>query len=117
MFKLNLVSKVVNSAYMTNSISLWHNRLEHVNARKLHDMSVLNLIPYFVNDMVDKCRICLKTKITIKYFPKIDSSSTLLQLMYNDAYDMHSNPTRRGKKYFVTFVFEILLCLSSIFKK
>jgi hypothetical protein len=80
-------------------------------------MFVLNLIPYSMNDMVDKCRICLKMKITIKYFPKIDRSSTLLQLVHSDVCDMHRNPTIGGKKYFVTFIFEILLCLSYVFKK
>jgi hypothetical protein len=103
-FKLNLVNKLNVYAYMIDSISLWHNRLGHVNTRKLHDMSVLNLIPYSVNDMIDKCRICLKTKIVRKSFPKIDRSSTLLQLVHSDVCDMHSNPTRGGKKYFVTFI-------------
>jgi hypothetical protein len=103
-FKLNLVNKVNVSAYMIDSFSLWHNRLGHVNTRKLHDMSILNLIPHSMNDMVDKCRICLKTKIVKKSFPKIDRSSTLLQLVHNNVCDMHSNPTRGGKKYFVTFI-------------
>jgi hypothetical protein len=103
-FKLNLVNKLNVSAYMIDSISLWHNRLGHVNTRKLHDMSVLNLIPHSVNDMVNKCRICLKMKIFRKSFPKIDRSSTLLQLVHSDVCDMHSNPTRGGKKYFVTFI-------------
>jgi hypothetical protein len=114
-FKLNLVNKVNVSAYMIDSFSLWHNRLGHVNTRKLHDMSILNLIPHSVNNMVDKCRICLKTKIVKKYFPKIDRSSALLQLVHSNGCDMHSNPTRGGKKYFVLLQFAIVaICIIAI---
>jgi hypothetical protein len=56
-------------------------------------MIVLNLIPKFVNDMFDKCGICMQTKITRKSFPKIDRSSILLQLVHSDVCDMYSNPT------------------------
>jgi hypothetical protein len=37
-------------------------------------MTILNLIPKSINDMFDKCRICMQTKITIKPFPKNDRS-------------------------------------------
>jgi len=70
----------------------------------MNDMIVLNLIPKFENNMVDKCRICMQTNITRKPFPKIDRSSTLLQLVQSDVCDMHNNPTRGGKKYFVNFI-------------
>jgi hypothetical protein len=60
-------------------------------------MIVLNLIPKSINDMFDKCRICMQTKITIKPFPKNDRSSILLQLVHNDVCDMHSNPTSGDK--------------------
>jgi hypothetical protein len=67
-------------------------------------MTILTLIPKSVNDMFDKCRICMQTKITRKHFPKIYRSFILLQLVHSDVCDMHSNPTRGGKKYFVTFI-------------
>jgi hypothetical protein len=76
---------------------LLHNTLGQVNTRRLHDIPILNSISNFVNDMVDKCRICLQIKVTKKYFSKIDISSTLLQLVHNDICDLHSNLTRRGK--------------------
>jgi hypothetical protein len=38
------------------------------------------------------------------FFPKIDRSSPLFQHVHSDICDMHSNPTRGGKKYFVTFI-------------
>lgn len=64
MFKLNLINKVVNSSYMLVSFSLWHNRLSHIKTRRMYDMVVLNLVHKFANDLVDKCRICMQTKIT-----------------------------------------------------
>jgi len=115
MFKLNLINKVKNFAYLIDSISLWHNRFGHVNTRRMHDMIVLNLIHKSVNNMFDKCKICMQTKITRKHFPKIDRSSILLQLVHSDVCDMHSNPTRVGKKYFVTFIDDFLI--SYVFKR
>ena len=41
MFKLNINNMNVSSAYMVDSLSLWHNRLGHVNIRRLHDMANL----------------------------------------------------------------------------
>jgi hypothetical protein len=38
------------------------------------------------------------------FFPKIDRYFTLLQLVHFDVCDMHSNPTRGGKIYFITFI-------------
>jgi hypothetical protein len=70
-FKLNLVNKVNVFAYMIDSVSLWHNKSGHVNTRKLHDMSILNLILHSVNDMIDKCRICLKRKLLENLFQKL----------------------------------------------
>ena len=103
MFKLN-INKVNVSAYMINSFSLWHFRLEHVNSRRMHDMVNLELIPKYENDMNDKCRICMHTKITRKLFSKVVRNSTLLGLIHSDVCDMHSTPTKGGKKYFVTFI-------------
>ena len=37
-------------------------------------------------------------------FPKIERTSYLLQLIHSDVCDMHSTPTRGGKKYFITFI-------------
>lgn len=46
----------------------------------------------------------MQTKITRKHFLKIYRSFVLLQLVHSDVCDMHSNRTRGGKKYFVTFI-------------
>ena len=63
MFKLSInnINNVV--AYLCDSFSLWHNRLGHVNFRRMNDMVKLDLITY-VNKSDDKCKICMLTKIT-----------------------------------------------------
>ena len=48
--------------------------------------------------------MCVQTKITKTHFPTIERTSSLLQLVHNDVCDLHSNPTRGGKMYFVTFI-------------
>ena len=37
-------------------------------------------------------------------FPKVERTTFLLELVHSDVCDMHCNPTRGGKKYFVTFI-------------
>jgi transposase InsO family protein len=61
----------------------------------------------------------MQTKITRKPFPKIDRSSNLLQLVHSDVCDMYSNPTRGGKKYFITFIndFSKYCCVYLMFSK
>ena len=46
----------------------------------------------------------MHTKITRMAFPKVDRTTFLLELVHSDVCDMHSNPTRGGKKHFVTFI-------------
>jgi hypothetical protein len=104
MFKLNLINKVNNSAYLVESISLWHNILGHVNTRRMHNMTVLILIPKSINDMFDKSRICMQTKITRKPFPQNERFFIFLQLVHNDVCNMHNNPRIGNKTYFVTFI-------------
>lgn len=62
MFKLNLINKVVNSAYMVDSFSLWHNRLGHINTIRMHDMEILNLFQKFANDMVISVKYACKQR-------------------------------------------------------
>jgi hypothetical protein len=47
----------------------------------MHDMAYLNLVPKFESEMIDKCIICMQTKITIEHFPKIDRTSTMFQIV------------------------------------
>ena len=111
-FKLNKMN--VSSTYMIDSLFLWHNCLEHVNIRRLHDIPNLELIPKHENDMHKKCKVCAQTKITRTPFPTIEKTYSLIHLIHSDICDMHSHPTKGGKKYFVMFIDDfskILLCI------
>ncbi len=103
MFKLNINEKD-SSAYIVDCLSLWHSRLGHVNTKKMHFMVNLNLIPKYENDMNEKCKICMQTKITRLPFPKIEKTTSLLHLVHSDVCDLHGTPTRGGSKYFATFI-------------
>ena len=66
----------------------------------MNDMVKLDLIPKYDNNIGDRCNICMQTKITRMAFPKVEKTTFLLELVRSDVCDMHSNPTRGGKKVF-----------------
>ncbi|CAH9085358.1 unnamed protein product, partial [Cuscuta epithymum] len=86
MFKLSVVNKVVNSVYLVCDSSLWHNRLCHVNYRRLSDMSKVGLIPPF-NINIEKCRTCMLNKITRNSFQSVERKSNMLELVHSDLCD------------------------------
>ena len=115
MFRLNVVDNnklsCDNSAFMVSSssstsvdhCSLWHNRLGHVNVRRMVEMSKSGLIPAFdINS--EKCKTCMLTKITKQPFPSINRKSDVLELVHSDLCDFHATPSLGNKKYIVTFI-------------
>ncbi|KAL3813142.1 hypothetical protein ACJIZ3_014410 [Penstemon smallii] len=98
MFKLN-INKIMNdSIYIVDSFSLWHDRLGHVNSKRMNDMIKLNLIPKYVDDALDRCQICAHTKITKKPFPSnVERKNDLLHLIHSDLIRRRNlyEPTRR----------------------
>ncbi|GJY38716.1 zinc finger, CCHC-type containing protein [Tanacetum coccineum] len=78
MFRLNIVSDNIGSAFMStsklNDSILWHARLGHVHFKRMQDMSKDGLIPAFDMDTE------------------------------NDLCDLHATPSLGNKKYFVTFI-------------
>ena len=110
MFKLNVIISSsgndmnVSSYMLVYSISsLWHNRLGHVNYKRLKEMSRLELIPDFDGN-IEKCKTCMLTKITRSSFPNVQRITKLLELIHSDLGDFHSTPSLEGKKYYVTFI-------------
>ncbi|GKC66352.1 zinc finger, CCHC-type containing protein, partial [Tanacetum coccineum] len=89
MFKLNIVSDNIGSAFMStsklNDSILWHARLSHVHFNRMQDMSKDGLIPAFYMD-----------------------TEKFLELIHSDLCDLHSTPSLRNKKYFVTFIDDAL---------
>ena len=70
MFELNVITSSNDNAMNVSSYmlvysisSLWHNRLEHVNYKRLNEMSRLELIPNFDGN-IEKWKTCMLTKIT-----------------------------------------------------
>ena len=96
-----IVNEVFSSAY---SSVLWHNRLGHVNYRKLSSMEKLGLLPKCGGNKPEKCEVCAQAKLTRKSFSSVTRSTNLLDLIHSDTCDFKSFVTRGGKKYFITFI-------------
>ncbi|XP_077248607.1 uncharacterized protein LOC143888156 [Tasmannia lanceolata] len=90
MFKMN-INKVNVYVYKLDSISLWHNRLGHVNIRKMHDRVKLELIPKDDENLVDKFflvegsrdKVSTSTMIDLKIEP--DPKTHEEAIKYQDA--------------------------------
>nr|GEU34582.1 zinc finger, CCHC-type [Tanacetum cinerariifolium] len=107
MFKLNIVSDNIGSAFMStsklNDSILWHARLGHVHFKRMQDISKDGLIP--TTDMnTEKCKTCMLTKITKKPFQNVKRVTNVLELIHSDLCDLHATPSLGNKKYFVTFI-------------
>jgi len=83
--------------------SLWHNRLGHMNYKRLKEMSRLELIPN-KDENIEKCKTCMLTKITRSSFPNVQRITKLLKLIHSDLEDFHSTYSFGRKKYHVTFI-------------
>ncbi|GJV27571.1 zinc finger, CCHC-type containing protein [Tanacetum coccineum] len=107
MFRLNIVSDNIGSAFMStsklNDSILRHARLGHVHFKRMQDMYKDGLIPAFdIN--TEKCKTCMLTKITKKPFQNIKRETEVLELIHSDLCDLHATPSLGNKKYFVTFI-------------
>ena len=122
MFKLNVHIDNNNnsssvSAYIVDSPYLWHNRLGHVNFKRIRDMVKLDLIPY-IDQNHEKCTTCMLTKITRNTFPKIERTSNVLDLIHSDVCDMHSTPSLGGKilSHLLMILVDFVMCIYCILK-
>ncbi|KAK8950761.1 hypothetical protein KSP39_PZI003380 [Platanthera zijinensis] len=83
---------------------LLHNRLGHVNYRKMLELAKSHNIPLDLSIRFDKCEVCAQTKITRKPFRSVSRSTKLLELIHSDLCDFRSHVTRGGRKYLITFI-------------
>ena len=90
--------------FQFKSFSLWHARLGHVNFGYLKKMQSLGLISGIETNTIDKCQICIETKITKKTCISVDRETELLSLIHTDLEDLKQTMTRGGKRYYVTFI-------------
>ncbi|GKA64396.1 zinc finger, CCHC-type containing protein [Tanacetum coccineum] len=107
MFRLNIISDNIGSAFMStsklNDSILWHARLGHVHFKRMQDMSKDRLIPAFVMD-IKKCQTCILNKIIKKPFQNVKRETEVLELIHNDLCYLHATPSLGNKKYFMTFI-------------
>ena len=67
-------------------------------------MSAIEVISY-CNGNIEKCKMCVLTKMTTSSFPKVERIIKILELIHSDLGNFHNTPLG-GKKYYVTFVDE-----------
>ncbi|TYK14258.1 ty1-copia retrotransposon protein [Cucumis melo var. makuwa] len=108
LFVLNTISMNANassSAYVIESVNLWHGRLGYVNfvsTRKLKDLRLINTTK---SHETDKCPICVESKFHKKPFKPVESRTTdLLELIHSDLANFRTTTSRGGKNYYVSFV-------------
>jgi len=106
-YKINTIvsTSVINeiSSFMYSS-TLWHNRLGHVNYKKMLNMKKLGLLQNCGGNKPKNFEVCVQAKITKKPFSKVIRSTNLLDLIHSDTCDFKSFVTRGGMKYFITFI-------------
>lgn len=67
-------------------------------------MIELRLITNLSDLSNDKCIMCSKCKITCNSFNSVERSMNVLNLIHSDIYEMTNIFTRKGKRYFITFI-------------
>ncbi|KAK4386389.1 hypothetical protein Sango_2509500 [Sesamum angolense] len=93
LFVLNTVSTIsnknsLNSAYLVESINIWHGRLGHVNYASIKRLKHMNIINTLDASECAKCSVCVEAKFVKKPFkPITHKSTTLLELIHSDLAD------------------------------
>ena len=94
-----------NSAYMcdSNSLSLWHNKLEHVGLSAIKLILKCGMIAYNAKEF-EKCEICVKSKMIKKSFHNVERSYNLPDLIHSDLCELNGMLRRGCNRYFLTFI-------------
>lgn len=98
MYSDNAMNKKEVSYIVEHETLLWHDRLGHINFRKMKKLANLELIPKFQVDKNYKCETCVEAKMVKKPFNTIDRSTEPLGLVHTDLCDFKLLPIRGGKK-------------------
>ncbi|KAL0336726.1 UNVERIFIED_CONTAM: Retrovirus-related Pol polyprotein from transposon TNT 1-94 [Sesamum radiatum] len=110
LFVLNTVPAMFNknssnSAYLIESIDIWHGRLGHVNYSSIKRLENMNLIKTCDAKECSKCEICVEAKYAKKPFKSVTFRSTeVLELIHSDLADFKNTLSKGGKKYYISFV-------------
>ena len=65
-FTLSKNEIFVGNAYLVDSIDVWHGRFRHINLGYINKMKECGIINSLSEANIDKCEICVETKITKK---------------------------------------------------
>ena len=79
-------------------------QIGHVNFDALRRLIGLNYIPKFEIYPNHKCEICVEVKLTKAPFKSAERKIEPLEVIYIDVCDLKFVQTKRGKKYFITFI-------------
>ena len=94
-----------SSAYMVESLDIWHGRLGHVNVPYILKLKERILINKLDNTNLNKCEIFVETKITKKPSKQVTRQSELLELVHSDVGVLKYTMTRsRKKKFYIIFM-------------
>ena len=99
----NIINEISNSAYMLESVSLWHNRLAHTGISSMKRLIKSGLISCNINDF-EKCELCVKSKMIKKPFKSVERNTNILDLVHSDLCEFNGMLTRGGNRYFITFI-------------
>ena len=58
----------------------------------------------YKHDDEKKCEICIQAKMTKKHFSKSNRNSIMLELVHSNVCELNGVLTKRGKRYFITFI-------------
>ena len=106
-YKINTIvsTSVINeiSSFMYSS-TLWHNRLGHVNYKKMLNMKKLGLLQNCGGNKPKNFEVCVQAKITKKTLSNCYKKYKYAGPDSLDTCDFKSFVTRGGMKYFITFI-------------
>ncbi|KAL0303823.1 UNVERIFIED_CONTAM: Retrovirus-related Pol polyprotein from transposon TNT 1-94, partial [Sesamum radiatum] len=96
---------ISNSAYIVESVNIWHGRLGHVNFDSVKRLKSMNLIDISEADKCSKCSVCVESKFVRKPFKPVTQRCTeLLELIHSDLADFKNTLSKGGKRYYISFV-------------
>jgi hypothetical protein len=114
----DVCNKSVNNV-ISNESYILHSRLCHINFGCVSRLANLNLIPKFDLVKVSKCQVCVQSKQPRKPHKAAEARNLApLDLIHSDLCEMNGILTKRGKRYFITFIDNstrfcyVLMCIS-----
>ncbi|KAK8988277.1 hypothetical protein V6N11_065872 [Hibiscus sabdariffa] len=85
-------NKVSTSAYIVETVDMWHTRLGHANIHSLKKMMKMNILPKLDITNFNKCEICVEAKHAKPHFKTVSNRKTeLLEFIHTNLADFMLN--------------------------